>query len=36
LKKLTGTDFFYLKWGIFINMILGYLIQLSRAFLFPK
>lgn len=36
LRKLTDTDFFYLKWGIFINMILGSLILLSRVFLFPK
>lgn len=35
-KKLTDTDFFYLRWGIFINMILGYLILWSRVFLFVK
>lgn len=36
LKKLTDTDFFYLKWGIFINMILGYLVMMSASLIFPK
>jgi len=35
-KKLTDTDFFYLKWGIFINMILGYLVMMSASLIFPK
>lgn len=36
LKKLTDTDFFYLKWGTFINILLGFLVLWSRVFLFPK
>lgn len=36
LKKLTDTDFFYLKWGIFINMILGYLVMMSASLIFHK
>jgi len=35
-KKLTETDFFYLKWGIFINILLGFLIILSATLIFPK